>query len=109
MANTSLSWDRDGTYGMGWGVTPSTPDPIPFCKTRQFYVSHTGGAIGASSVLLIYPRSPEVPANSSSVKGIVVGMIVNMQNVGLNQTALEIASVFDQVDNSSGNAISSKL
>lgn len=87
---------------MGWGVVPSQAN-YPFCKNRKFYVSHTGGAIGASSVLLIYPRPNQLAKEddsvsvTSSVQGVVVSMIVNLQNVGLNQTALEIAQTFDQV------------
>jgi serine beta-lactamase-like protein LACTB len=86
---------------MGWGVVPATHEPIPFCKTRQFYASHTGGAIGASSVLLIYPRNDESTRGQNvPVRGTVVAMIVNLQNVGLNQTALEIANLFDRVNSS---------
>lgn len=96
VANTSLAWDKDGQYGMGWGVVP-TQNNYPFCKSRNFYVTHTGGAIGASSVLLVSPRV-ESPNNEKPVRGIVVSMIANLQNVGLNQTALEIAQVFHQVD-----------
>ena len=94
--NTSMGWDKDGKYGMGWGVVPSQMN-FPFCNSRRFYISHTGGAIGASSVLLVLPRTDETISNDKPVSGIVVSMIVNLQCVGLNQTALEIAKVFDQV------------
>ena len=60
VANTSLAWDKDGQYGMGWGVIPPQVNH-PFCKSRQFYVSHTGGAIGARSVLLVLPRVKDTP------------------------------------------------
>lgn len=98
VTNTSLAWDRDGQYGMGWGVV-SHQSNHPFCNSRQFYVSHTGGAIGASSVLLIMPRADCDSMDGKPVHGIVVSMIANLQNVGLNQTALAIAKVFDQVAN----------
>lgn len=87
------------SVGMGWGVV-AAQENYPYCKSRRFYVSHTGGAIGASSVLLVYP-SKLVPSisdekeESRNVEGVVVAMIANLQNVGLNQTALEIAQTFD--------------
>lgn len=98
VANTSLAWDKDGKYGMGWGVIPAQSN-YPFCKSRNFYVTHTGGAIGASSVLLILPRlENESSLNSDKpVRGIVVSIIANLQSVGLNHTALEIAQLFDNV------------
>lgn len=95
VSNTSLAWDKDGQYGMGWGVVSSHSN-YPYCKSRQFYVSHTGGAIGASSVLLILPRK-EDSSSDQPIRGIVVSMIANLQSVGLNQTALEIAKVFENV------------
>lgn len=95
VSSTSLAWDRDGQYGMGWGVISSHSN-YPFCKSRQFYVSHTGGAIGASSVLLVLPRNDDTPSDKP-IRGIVVSMIANLQSVGLNQTALEIAKIFESV------------
>ena len=86
---------------MGWGVV-AAQENYPYCKSRRFYVSHTGGAIGASSVLLVYPSKSMPPISdekeeSGNVEGVVVAMIANLQNVGLNQTALEIAQTFDAV------------
>lgn len=95
--NTKLAWDKDGKYGMGWGVVPSNINH-PFCNVREFYVSHTGGAVGGSSVLLIYPRSADAVKNETPVRGVVVAMIANLQSAGLNKTALEIAQMFDQAD-----------
>lgn len=95
--NTKMSWDKDGKYGMGWGIVPSKIN-YPFCGTREFYVSHTGGAVGASSALLIYPRRSEGKNEGAPVRGVVVAMIANLQSVGLNKTALEIAKLFDDVD-----------
>lgn len=95
--NTKMPWDRDGAYAMGWGVVePRITNN--FCKSRQFYVSHTGGAIGASSVLLVMPTD-NLGGNCEGRKasGVVVAMIVNMQSVGLNKVALEIAQIFDQL------------
>jgi serine beta-lactamase-like protein LACTB len=39
---------------MGWMVVPPSSEFV-FCKDQRYFVSHTGGAIGASSVLLILP------------------------------------------------------
>jgi hypothetical protein len=39
-------------YGLGWFIKPREKS-YAFCKDQFFYASHTGGAIGASSVLLI--------------------------------------------------------
>lgn len=94
--NTNLASDKDGKYGMGWGVILSQNN-YPFCKSNQFYVSHSGGAAGASSVLLILPRTDEAVTSDKPVRGIVVSMIANLQNVGLHRTALEIAKVFESV------------
>lgn len=99
---TRCSWDSFGFYGMGWGVVPSEEKPR-FTREQRQYFSHTGGAVGASSVLLVLPRTEE---SGSGVKnaarslpsGVVVAVIVNMQSVGMNQLALDIAKLFERVD-----------
>ena len=85
-------WDMNGSYGMGWGIREPQSDS-PFCNGRKFHVCHSGGAIGASSILLIMPTAS---SEERPVHGVVVAMIVNLQNVNLNRTALEIAELFDQ-------------
>lgn len=94
--NSRMPWDVDGSYGMGWGVVKEQNN-FPYCNSREFYVSHTGGAIGASSVLLILPQKKVPDDSSGQVRGVVVAIIVNMQSVGLNKTALEIAKIFEGV------------
>ena len=114
---TRNNWDRDSEgagYGMGWGVVPHTSKPGTV-DDQRFYVSHTGGAIGASSVLLIMPTDTDhVTRNNNKVldleqpfmvqtqgphpRGIVVTILCNMQAVGLNKTALQIAKLFVQAD-----------
>ena len=114
-------------YGMGWSVRRNGYE-YAFGKDQTFYASHTGNAIGASSVLLILPlrntrltnrkmtvledtidkrtdcshlvKELQVPnvLNSSPPKGVVVAIIVNMSSVGLNKTAYDIAKIFEQVD-----------
>ena len=108
-------------YGLGWDVLPLSAD-YPYCKNQQMHARynantvlllclcrsqenqfvlhcrHTGGAVGASSVLLIRPGSEEFvqTANASGTlpKGIVVAMIANQENVGLSETAMKIAGEF---------------
>ncbi|KAM6960610.1 serine beta-lactamase-like protein LACTB, mitochondrial [Aplochiton taeniatus] len=94
---TEASWDKDGLYAQGWLVV-ERQQKYGQCRSRRHYVSHTGGAVGASSVLLVLPgettsqtqgQSPALP------QGVVVTIITNMQSVGLNTTALKIAHEFD--------------
>ncbi|XP_035251773.1 serine beta-lactamase-like protein LACTB, mitochondrial isoform X1 [Anguilla anguilla] len=94
---TEGSWDKDGLYGMGWLVVEKQQN-YGHCRSRRHYVSHTGGAVGASSVLLVLPSDPVEPRGNSPVppKGVVVTIIANMQSVGLNSTALKIAQEFDK-------------
>ncbi|KAF1386715.1 hypothetical protein PFLUV_G00097770 [Perca fluviatilis] len=95
---TEASWDKDGLYAQGWLVVEEL-QKYGQCRKRRHYVSHTGGAVGASSVLLVLPsveikkcqgQTPLLP------QGVVVTIITNMQSVGLNSTALKIAHVFDK-------------
>ncbi|KAG9340709.1 hypothetical protein JZ751_020299 [Albula glossodonta] len=94
---TEASWDKDGLYGMGWLVVEKQQD-YGQCRSRRHYVSHTGGAVGASSVLLVLPSEPVEPRGKPTAppKGVVVTIITNMQSVGLNSTALKIAQEFDK-------------
>lgn len=98
----------NNSYGLGWGVH-SIKNPKPCCQDQRFYVSHTGGAVGASSVLLILPRN-DVHKNHGSFKqdvqvnddkppnGVVVAIIANMSSIGFINTAYSIAKLFDRVD-----------
>lgn len=96
---TEPSWDKDGLYAQGWLVVEKL-QKYGQCKSRRHYVSHTGGAVGASSVLLILPSEgtlqPEGTRTGFLPQGIVVAIITNMQSVGLNSTALKIAYEFDK-------------
>ena len=87
-------------YGIGWAVVPSAdalggPDFNNRSRTPT-YVSHTGGAVGASSVLLIVPgdRGDGEEKTVSPHEGVVVAMICNLQEVGLYKTAVQIADLF---------------
>jgi serine beta-lactamase-like protein LACTB len=94
---TKCSWDKDGSYGMGWGTIPAANHP-GFTREQRMYVSHTGGAVGASSVLLILPRLCNMVVDAPPPRGVCVAIIVNTQSVGLNKTALKIAQLFDSVE-----------
>lgn len=96
---TESSWDRDERYAQAWVVMEKL-QKYGQCRKRRHYVSHTGAAVGASSVLLVLPsdeieqrkgQSPILP------QGVVVTIITNMQSVGLTSTALKIAHEFDRV------------
>ncbi|XP_073328871.1 serine beta-lactamase-like protein LACTB, mitochondrial isoform X1 [Pagrus major] len=95
---TEASWDKDGLYAQGWLVVEKL-QKYGQCRKRRHYVSHTGGAVGASSVLLVLP-SEETDQQQGRTQvlpqGVVVTIITNMQSVGLNSTALKIAHEFDK-------------
>lgn len=97
--------DKDQYYGMGWYVVPEKYEN-GLCKHQRHFVAHTGGAIGASSILLILP-TPETGKQdnlhcvekygkqSVPPRGVVVTIIVNIGSVNLTPVALEIAKLFD--------------
>lgn len=95
---TEASWDKDGLYAQAWLVVEKL-QKYGQCRKRRHYVSHTGGAVGASSVLLVLP-SEEIDECQGQTpllpQGVVVTIITNMQSVGLNSTALKIAHEFDK-------------
>ncbi|XP_051012661.1 serine beta-lactamase-like protein LACTB, mitochondrial [Acomys russatus] len=95
--NTEMSWDKEGKYAMAWGVVEKKQS-YGSCRKQRHYASHTGGAVGASSVLLVLPEEldPETVTNKVPPRGVIVSIICNMQSVGLNSTALKIALEFDK-------------
>ncbi|XP_072469351.1 serine beta-lactamase-like protein LACTB, mitochondrial [Notamacropus eugenii] len=97
--NTEMSWDREGKYAMAWGVVEKK-QIYGSCRQQRHYASHTGGAVGASSVLLILPEDLEMETTDNRIaippRGVIVTIICNMQSVGLNSTALKIALEFDK-------------
>ncbi|XP_066525318.1 serine beta-lactamase-like protein LACTB, mitochondrial isoform X2 [Hoplias malabaricus] len=94
---TEASWDKDGQYAQGWLVVEKQ-QKYGQCRVRRHYVSHTGGAVGASSVLLVLPSETSQASGQSESPphGVVVAIITNMQSVGLNTTALKIAYEFEK-------------
>ncbi|KAM9495580.1 serine beta-lactamase-like protein LACTB, mitochondrial isoform 1-T1 [Clarias gariepinus] len=98
---TEPSWDKDGRYAQGWMVVEKQ-QMYGQCRMRRHYVSHTGGAVGASSVLLVLPSgSLKAPGERATPPlGVVVAIITNLQSVGLNTTALKIAYEFEKARDS---------
>uniref|UniRef100_UPI0037E8F3D6 serine beta-lactamase-like protein LACTB, mitochondrial isoform X2 n=1 Tax=Semicossyphus pulcher TaxID=241346 RepID=UPI0037E8F3D6 len=93
---TEASWDKDGLYAQGWLVVEKQ-QKYGQCRKRRHYVSHTGGAVGASSVLLVLPGEETDEGQTPALpQGVVVTIITNMQSVGLNTTALKIAHKFEK-------------
>ena len=91
--------DSDASWGLGWAVM-EPKEEFAFCQKIRFFACHTGGAVGASSVLLIYPREdPKIAENCEKTPphGIVVAIICNLQNVSLSQLAQEVAKIFDDM------------
>lgn len=95
--NTRCEWELDGFFGLGWAVIPDKQE-YGFCRHQRFYTSHAGGALGASSVILILPPHSDSDNNCRTPpRGVVVAMTVNMVSVRLNKMALEIAKLFEQM------------
>eukprot|EP00092_Neocalanus_flemingeri_P034475 GFUD01037486.1.p1 GENE.GFUD01037486.1~~GFUD01037486.1.p1 ORF type:complete len:623 (+),score=230.90 GFUD01037486.1:36-1904(+) len=96
-AGANLKWGGDDlVYGLGWAVRQRKKN-YGFCLDQQHYVTHTGGAIGASSVLLVAPQPPQ--EGSRLPQGVVVAILCNMQGIGgLNKLAAEIGKAFHGFD-----------
>lgn len=71
-------------YGLGWRVTT-----VKGKKDAQMVVSHSGGAVGASSILTIIPKGD----SNRREEGVVVAIICNLQDVQLSTVAQEIAEL----------------
>ncbi len=61
-------------YGIGWRVAQ---------EDGRTVVSHTGGAMGGTTILLVYPEEE-----------VVVAILTNVQGVGQNETSRAIADLF---------------
>ncbi|XP_015666469.1 serine beta-lactamase-like protein LACTB, mitochondrial [Protobothrops mucrosquamatus] len=96
---TTVPQSQDYAYGMAWFIVEKKQE-CGHCKEQQHYTFHTGGAVGASSVLLILPEELNSGiANSSCLvppHGVVVTVICNMQSVHLDGIALKIAKEFEK-------------
>jgi len=102
----SLKISQDYGYALGWQIKPKA-------KNQPFAVYHPGGAVGASSILMLIPKQqnkdPElseltkdnVPTaiTDTSVSGnLVVAIIVNMQSVSLTKAAYEIHKIVTEIN-----------
>lgn len=79
--NTRCDWDDNAHYALGWCA-----------DFENTMISHTGGAVGASSVLVISPENDSQIGNIP--KGIVISIISNLSSVGLFKSALKICHIF---------------
>jgi len=79
--------DTSTGYGLGWFVT-SKKDSTSSDKDKIVY--HTGGAVGASSILLIHPSTSR--EEGTLPRGTVIALIVNMHKVSL----LNLAHTIDE-------------
>lgn len=82
-------------YGLGWKIIPSN-DSIESTEGSRLYVGHGGGAVGASSFLLI---ASDKNSNDNEIKqtkplGVTVAILTNLESVGCLKTAKEIAELF---------------
>lgn len=95
---TRVGRDGDTLYAMGWCVVPPVVH-AGFSRDQRMYVSHSGGAVGASSVLLVLPQMEMSGDDVKALipRGVCVSIIVNKQSVGLTKTALKVAKLFDSV------------
>ena len=92
LPETAMKWGRGDGYGMGWVVVPHRQEHGGG-DIQNFAVGHTGGAVGASSVLLMVPS----PLASAAIpSGVTVAIIVNLEGIGLHHLALNVAALFSE-------------
>lgn len=87
--------NREGIfYGLGWMIGKEQTSSVSESTIPQ-HIFHTGGAVGATSVLLIIPCSKTC---SNPRCGICVVILTNLENAGeIYRTALDIALMFRQI------------
>ena len=79
------------SYGLGWMVAAEQPSSIEELSIPS-HVFHTGGAVGATSVLLVIPCAKKC---SNPRCGICVVILTNLHSAGeIYQTALDVALLF---------------
>ncbi|CAB4008947.1 Hypothetical predicted protein, partial [Paramuricea clavata] len=97
--NTEDKVSKHWGYGLGWAILPEKHER-GCCRDQQKAIAHSGGAVGASSILLILPNSVnknlfDVTQESPLPNGVVVAILVNMGSVSLRRPALKIAQLFN--------------
>nr|CAD7439595.1 unnamed protein product [Timema bartmani] len=90
--STTMKWGREDGYGMGWVVVPQRQE-YGWGDAQQFATGHSGGAVGASSVLVVIPKEGGSPPPS----GVSVAILVNLQDVSLHTIAFNVAAMFREV------------
>lgn len=90
VANTEGKGHKNGGYGLGWAVVPEKQQ-FGACNHQFETILHSGAAIGCSSFLLIRPTAGTQPP-----KGVVVALLVNLQEVHLEKTAMAVAASFQK-------------
>ena len=82
-------------YGWGWVTLPFIAEAGGAGPNRSGVFFHTGGAVGASSVLLIRPAGEDLRKNGK-VSGTCVAVLANKQDAGkgIVELALEISEIF---------------
>lgn len=95
---TGVDCDPESHFGLGWAMVDEKHER-GLCEHRRFYVAHTGGSVGASSILLILPPcNRELSDNGKPPKGVVVAILGNLQSSNFNPVAKKIAKLFEKVD-----------
>ena len=84
-------------YGWGWVTLPTVAEAGGAGPNRSGVFFHTGGAVGASSVLLIRPTGESLK-KSGKVSGTCVAVLANKQDSGkgIVELALEISEIFSE-------------
>nr|CAD7459355.1 unnamed protein product [Timema tahoe] len=90
--STTMKWGREDGYGMGWVVVPQRQE-YGWGDAQQFATGHSGGAVGASSVLVVIPKE----GGSLPPSGVSVAILVNLQDVSLHTIAFNVAAMFREV------------
>lgn len=99
LPGTTMKWGRGDGYGMGWVVVPPRQEHGGG-DIQNFAVGHTGGAVGASSVLLVVP----VPCTNAVIpSGVTVAIIMNLEGIGLQHLALSVAALFCEAQSKTSN------
>ncbi len=67
-----------------------------FARRQHFTAFHTGGAVGASSILLIEPTpsNGDDEPNRPLPSGVVVAILCNLDSVGLLKLAVDLVDEF---------------
>nr|XP_060611947.1 serine beta-lactamase-like protein LACTB, mitochondrial [Anolis sagrei ordinatus] len=95
---TESTCPKEGRYGLAWFVSEGRQE-CGFCRRSRHHAFHTGGAVGASSILLILPEEEHPEAKEGlplkPPRGVVVSILCNMQSVSLGGIALRIATEFE--------------